>query len=994
MFKKLDEPIIKPLLDVENLDTKYISNSEISKSYGLAQQTLKYYINSYEFINDGKVFLYHKKEDVIALSKLREKFDKIKNLMPILNVKDSKTLKSFFEKYKIRYLHTGMHPFGVGHMYYKEDLEIIKEIRSKTTENRKMKSKNRKRQSKGYYAKAIKIEDFDITEYYTVQEAYEIIKECGFDKPILYYAIQPYIYNEIIYLKKSDVQYWGNKSKDLIKISDAKKIFNYKKSDWFIEILKKNKIRILVNKEHPYGREYLMYKEDIENLKILIDKGINFEDYMTISEVRSFLGIKTTYKTIKRFVEPPVVIKKVNYFKKNDIYELRKYITDTIALDDLVKKYGDKIGRKKIVKVLKNNNIKIIYPQEHPFIYGYLVLKKDLDEINNIIEFEIKLDSSGSRRKKFDLLISKIPEKESIKETLKEFSGEFVVERLNNKQSDDCLYVPLYNTYVLICDILQKNLHEYSDKDIQRFLSIVFNDERINNNVKIEFLYFCNFSNKKHKRNVLPYKLNQGDLVKKPMEKISYSREQILELFGLLYSSLNDREYLNKALDKRKYAMVWLYMYMHYIVFWRTSTMKDIPKPNLKVIGFNSGEEFLSWCKEPTNIFTEDMGVKICASVKIQIDSLEITARKNGQPLIFEYGKLMSRGLGLLLAICEAHRQRLEQAKLQRKDKFYRRHDTDRLITNNLFEINNYKGLFGEKYTNIFGEQVFSNLAMERAFNNYTLDYSEENNNSLGTHILSIMRSHVIDINGISNTTPNYETRVKEGTIGDIVAVLEEIGAFGFAKHTLLTICDKEYKAAKLTERNKKIVDLAITPNQAEGLVRVVAKQRQYITNLLTKMIVNPDIAEIVLKELAYGTNVAGKHEHSRCLLKVLLNLHNDEVEEEIYTLDLGTNEEIRNNCLMPSANQCFTCPLLIGQIYLLYELNDVINDAINTIKSSNNDFEKLIQSTLIFESYLPILYEAQDVLGNDMVGNYIDLEHICNNLIKLESEGKILLKE
>lgn len=989
MYNRLDEPKIKLLLDVENLDTKYLDVQEAYKILRFGQTSLKYYITTYELVDEGKVTFYYKKEDIRNLTELKEKVDEMRNLMPILNISSDKTLKRFFEKYKIRYLRVDTHPFNRANMYYKEDLEIIKE---KFAQYSKERFKDNRIKYKGYYDKAIEIEHFHINEYYTRREAVQIFMKHGFNKTMLYNTIQPYLYNDLIYLKKSEVNYWINKSNDFIKCTEAKEILNYNSVNGLVDILKRFDIKILDNSEHPYGAFRIMRKEDVEKVKRLLHQDINLDDYLTMPEVRAFLGVCVQHKRIEKFVEP-IIIRGTCYYKKKDICEIKKYITDTIRVDDLFQKYLGKIGKKTIINLLKENNIRVISYKEHPFAGGALVFKKDLEEINNIIEFKLKLDSSESRKKKFELLISQIPKREYLEQTLEDFNN-FAVERLNNKPSDNSLHVPLFKTYALLCDILQKNLYEYSDEDIQRFISIIYNDERVNSNVKIEFVYFCNFTNKKYRKNILPYKLNQGDLYNITSEKRTYSREQILDLFGLLYSSLNDRVYLNKALNHRGYAMVWLYMYMHYVVFWRTSTLQDIPKPNLRVIGFNSGEEFLNWCKEPNNIFTEDMGVKICTSVKMQIDSLRVTAKKNGQPLVFEYGRLMSRGLGLLLAICEAHRQCIELNKIKRNDRLYRRHDTDRLITSNYNSLDNYKGLFGEKYTNIIGEEVFSNLAMERAFNNYTLDYFEENDNAIGAHILSIMRSHVVDSNGVSNTTPIYETRVKEGTIGDIVATLEEIGAFGFAKHVLLNICDEDYKVASLTNKNKKIVDLTITPNQAEGLVKVVAKQRERVTKLLVKMILNPDTAKLVLKELTFGNDVAGKHEHSRCLLKAMLNLNDDKIDDKIHDLDLGTDEKKRKNCLMPSAGNCFSCPFLIGQIFLLYELGDVISDSIRKIKSSKNDFERLLQSTLIFESYLPILYEAQEVLGNKMVSNYIDLDCICNDLTELEVEGKLLLKE
>ena len=128
IFTKHDEPKIKPLLDSDNLESKYVTCYSTHKSLGFGQTSLKYYITVYELIQkDTKPVTYYKLDDVKAICEFKEKLDKMYDLLPVLELSDPKTIKRLFEKYKIRFLPSGTHPFGQCHMYYKEDLEMIKE---------------------------------------------------------------------------------------------------------------------------------------------------------------------------------------------------------------------------------------------------------------------------------------------------------------------------------------------------------------------------------------------------------------------------------------------------------------------------------------------------------------------------------------------------------------------------------------------------------------------------------------------------------------------------------------------------------------------------------------------------------------------------------------------------------------------------------------------------------------------------------------------------
>ncbi|OSB11677.1 hypothetical protein B2H97_00800 [Paraclostridium bifermentans] len=996
---------------MDSIDSEYLTHRNACKlikiSYLAKTCPLDLFITCYLY-NEKKYF---KKDDIIYLSSLRDKLDKTINLCPVLSLKDPKAVKNFLEKKKIRFLPYGTHPFGIGHLYYKEDLSYIKELYSEFRNEVKNQQANLHKLSlKSFFEnnkynikkgssplnRAIEIKISKIGDYFTVKETISLLQKEDIQPMKLYSFLTPYHFEYELYYKKCDVLDLVCKFENTTSVTSVSKIFGYSNSQ-FLNFLRDNlKISLIEPGVHPYGKRYLMYTDDIEKIKeyLIPQSDINLDDYISYQDTIKLFGVNTPCARISKF-SAPIKYKAKLFYPKKDILMLLKYLKDTVTLLSLEKKYAELIKKKALRSLLIDNNIELIPPENHPFCNGILVYKNDLDKIDSIISISYKVNVAKNRYEKFKILISQNPLKESIKQTLEDFSNEFIYERFKSSKSES-LHLSLYGAYNLLCSILKRNLYEYSKEDVVRFIEIVFNDDRYTGTTKIEFINFCNFSERKYNfQNSKPYVINTKKMTITHRDTSAYSKDQLLKLFGLLYCSIDNREYLCKALDNRNYAMVWLYMYMHYIVFWRASTIKDIPIPNLKLIGFSSGESFIKWCKEPSNSFTTEMGIKICASVKIQIDSLGITAKKNNKPLVFEHGRLMSRGLGFLLALCESHRQISEQnlksIELKKKSGFGASKDVDRLITSNFRNKDHFIGLFGQKYTNILGEEIFSNLKAERAFNNYTLDFSDENSNAIGGQILSIMRSHVVNLKGVSNTTTTYETRVKEGTIAEVESTLQEIGAFGFAKHALLSICDNEYKLDTLTNKNKKMLSLSMTPIQIESISKSVYNQRETVLKILNKMIVNPNIAKNVLQELAYG-RVAGKHQHSRCLLKAIINTNTYSLNFA-QPLDLVINYDYSQNCLMPDSDSCFSCPLLIGEMYLLYELDEIICDSIKHIFSSKNSFECYIQSSLMFKSYLPILYAAQDVLGEDIVCTHINIDYISSALEQLEVDGKLLFE-
>ncbi len=980
MFELKENMLSEPLNDVDSIDN-YISHFNTCKLIGVGRYN-KFGIGKFIpiYMKDKQIF--YKKADIELLLAWRSQLAPIKDLSSFLNIKSSKPIKAFLEKYCFRIIYDGTHPFGHAHLYYLEDLNIIEDKRREDI----IKNGGRSENSNKHNLKHL---SDDIT-YYTHNYACNIL---GIKSPSnkLKKLISCYYSDKLVFHKVEDVEKFLNLKKEIVPIKKLYNPLNIRNICSIIANLNKMGFRILNSSEQPFGKTNYYYKidhdsilkkyfEDADNNMIDTSKYITYKDSSIL--FRKFIPIVILAKYTTKYK-----VKGIVWFLRKDIELFVDYEKNTITIPELIKQLNCNIGELALKTLLKEEQVQIIKANEHPLGTSDLVYKIEINKIRDMVEFRIKVQNESNRYAKYRLLISNISNnKQSISKTLQDFNGSFIFERFENNNNTG-LPLTLSQTYEIISVMLNKDFLDYSIEDTNRILSILYNNDNYTQSVKIEFINFYNHLLQRYNiKDKLPYSISRGDMILSKRNSESYTQIQLINLFALLYKSLDDRLYLDKAIEFKVCAMVWLYMYLHYVTIWRAESITNIPIPDLNIIGFEDGESFIKWLREPSNTFTIEMGIKICDSVKRQVDSLNKRAKKNKQSLVFEAGRLMSRGTGLLLALCEAHRQIVE------KNNKNTRKNTDTVITTWVQDYKNYYKLFGDKYVEIIGDTPFSNLRANKAFNNYTLNYSEENGDGIGGHILSIMRGHVVNVQGISNTTPIYETRHVDNTIEAIEATLFERGTFGFAKFTFLSLCDKTFMEMDSKTQTNLINELPLSPAESESVVKGVFTQREIIVHLITKMTLSePEGIKELLKELAFGETVA-KHNHTRCLLKAMLNSKIDDTNKED---SLGILEDYKGYslCLMPESDYCCGCPMLVGETYFLYELNELIQDSIKSLASCRSEYERYMYSNIIFKSYMPILYEAQEVLGSDIIDTFMDIESIADSLNLLENENKILLK-
>lgn len=468
-------------------------------------------------------------------------------------------------------------------------------------------------------------------------------------------------------------------------------------------------------------------------------KNFNTENYYRNEDVLELLGINIACIKVKNRVIKPVIYKGINYYSKIDVdyfVELKEKIMPITELQD---KFGWASPEpvKTIVKKLQQGReeVKLIHPSEHPFGCFYVV--SGYEYVIEYAKFEQQINSITDRYEKFKVMISRLEvTNNDIRLTLQDFH-EFIKLRYDQTKKLNLInyHTEIYKNLNLF---LNNELFKCKETEIQ----ILIKNMKGTKGAEQEFNLFLNFCNGKYKNSTIPNTKFKKKYEKKRFtdDGKSYTEEQWISFKKLVFESIDNREYLSKALESRSCAMTWLYFALHYVMASRRIDMLEMPYVQLGVIGFSKGDDFLYYLKEGGE-FTHSMGEIICKEIHMKMAAYGQTATKNGVILKFVVGDSMVRQIGLLFAICEAHRQ-CAKGKNSVKDK---------ILTRTVRDKKYHLKLFGKEYIKIFGQEMFSNLKATSTL----LKQVSNREGELGIYIASVMRGHKSILGKPSSTTAN-----------------------------------------------------------------------------------------------------------------------------------------------------------------------------------------------------------------------------------------------
>lgn len=866
---------------------------------------------------------FYKREDIEKLCDYRKRLTPISELCSIYGL-NYQSMYDWIRVNKFRYIITQNHPYIENAFIYSEDLQIIKNEKEKNSEeNRRMLI-------------------LDGKEYVIIKEASKI---AGFKIP-------------------------KSRRKDF--------------SSYIII-----GIHVYVSREEaeqfkPYSRiKELILKEN---------------KYIAVPKVEEMLGLKLTDRRREK-LKTYTVIKNCGYVQLDEIKKLIKLRNDTVIIDKLTESLGLE-NKRRIINAIDGLGITVIKKIDN-FYATTLIYKKDVKKIIDYVNYRLDLEEAlykSKGTKLYKLYIRDIPVKKEIKKTM-DLYNEYVICRFENNfrtTGQQRRYARIFaDTYQIFTDTFKMDIEKYNEKTVDELVQFSSKNTKYSQNSREELVGFMNYLIKDLNLNWKPYVFRIEDsrgeeLKQEKKEYVVYSQAQFLGLWEFLHCGVKNKDYLKKAISHRLASQRWLYMYLHFCTLWRAGDTFKMPSPNLNLLnsyGISDGESFFKWLSNDNNVFTDEMGMIMTESVKSQVKAFKIKISKTNENLFIEVGRLMSPVLGLLLAVCEAHRQIAEK-------RGYKTFRTDSMLTVSVGSSHR-ETFLDIKVKEILGGN-FNNIKANKAFNNYIHNYSEETKSIFASHMISILRGYRDEV---SETTTIYETRKADGTIDKMVATLFNRGSFAFAKFLLLSQTNKDIKELCNEEQTNLIKGLEITPFQAEIATKNIFEQSVQIINLFAEMRIKPNATHKILEQLAYG-NSYSKHNHAMCLFKAMLNANID--IKDISNIGNITShieqlKDLRNviNCLYPDTDTCFGCPMLIGEMYFLYEINQVMFDAVKRLEicDKDNKFECYMYSRLVLKNYIPILQEAVAVLGIKRVNVFVDMVSIRDKLKSLQQTNKLILK-
>lgn len=697
-----------------------------------------------------------------------------------------------------------------------------------------------------------------------------------------------------------------------------------------------------------------------------------FENYYSHSQVCTLLGIRQNalpqalYKLVK-----PFYFKGLRYFDKDEINYYIDMRRNTLSTREILKKFN---FNEKSISVIKQaiNKLKskgiyveIIPSRKHPF--GNQVLIKNYERLIEYLQYREKIESLTDKYELLCTLTESIDFSSHIaKKTFEEFHM-FVKERYNRVKMRSIVYSHVRILENLV-KFLYKDLMKYSKEEIETLVNKLKNLKDAKRIDEFEFIMFVNYCNNKYRNIPLPsLKFDKKSTPKNI--KTAYTTKQWEDFRKVVFGRIDDRETLLKALNSRTLATSWLYIALHYVTAWRKSTMMEMPFPSLELIGFNNGADFLSFMKNG-GIFTTLMGEIIYKNILDKINAFGKKANKNSGVLVFAVGESKVRQIGLLIAICEAHRQTVRTICSNKNV----------LITEIAANRECHIELFGDIYEEIFGEETFENTRATKS----QLHHVEKWYNSEGIYLASVLRGHTAIPGKYSGTTADiYLTHAyqnKDDELGNITYNMHERGIFSCIPYLLLNTLNIDFSRLSYQEQTNRIQKLSLSPMQIEQMNKVVLQQGIKIRNLIDKIIKSDtNIIEEVLNKIVFG-ECYSKHFSARCLLKAF------PIEQipKIITCDITKVIE-NNRCIYENKKDCIGCEFLIAEKLFLIEVNDKFQDTINRIELSICERDVLRYQYLL-KILKNIMLEAVIVLGKDNVFQYIN-EETRNKLVEVEKK-------
>lgn len=666
----------------------------------------------------------------------------------------------------------------------------------------------------------------------------------------------------------------------------------------------------------------------------------------------------------------------VFYYKKEEIDYFKNLKNETKTSRELKDMFGysNSFAIRNAVKILKskgNKNVDIIPSEMH--LFGNNDLIKGYEDVVEYLQTKKDIKALDSYYDKFLYKIKDIKTYDcKIVLTLEDL-------KLYAKEKHDKIKVSSYaistyyrhvRLYVFFNKSLKKSLHKYNEEEFKKLCAELRASKNLSVSDEIELGYFAQYCKAKYRDSKLP-NIKSKQVIKKAEKENSdedYTTELWIAFAHMVYKSTEEQDKIKLAVKNKEIAMAWAYIAFHFVASWRKNDICNIPFPDLTLLGFNHGKEFLEYIKND-GVFTERMGEIICLDILNKVGGFDEVASKNEQPLKLVISKSWLRPIGILLALCEAHRQFPK----------YSTENVKQLIGVNCCTFSICNKLFGEEYVNIMGKRNFKNILATRIMLKIYEKKGLETNIALSQLLPAAARSHKPKFAGRSSPTTadfylTYAYNNMDNDINNITFAMVEREFMSFAGYQLLFALNPEFKHEKSDKQTNMIKNLSLTPTQVHFISMTIMKRQSEINAFMKELLSIPksEIKGIII--IMMDGKAPSKHHYANCLLRAALYNKKNRI------FDGG----ITDICAMKQSPTCFGCDYLIGEKYFLLEIVSEIKKAIRCFKKSTYARDKKRYGNLLKVLH-NIVVEATYILGRDKVSTYIteDISNVFTLVLK-----------
>lgn len=487
----------------------------------------------------------------------------------------------------------------------------------------------------------------------------------------------------------------------------------------------------------------------------------------------------------------------------------------------------------------------VIYCEDQPIdgkLFGLAVCREDAAKLVEHLELWL----AGYHQPaavQFDLLVSSLT-------TAFPQTARCLVRFEQTKHNADKALVDMTQ---LLCETLSGELKNLSDIEIEGQLVARFNEgaSLISCNTLSEFLLFGKFTTRRFEFTGTGY-------------QVDVSAYSIVDFAAMIWHVVNDeviekKSLLSKAVSKKRYADLWLFVALHVFASWRSTDYIRMLPPRLPYSAEVTLEKVLSG--ELSTEEARHIAEYYIALNRLSLNTPHKTEGTAGVPKLYFYcPESCLECFGRILAIAAAHYELQEEAK------------SFVMPVRDIFAI---KQFFGDDFAEACGNKAFSGRRANKALMQ-NVEYVGREEKHLpplvAYHLASLMRSHKLEYGKPSDVTDIYLSDAKfSGLTPEFVACqMFERGVCSFVTSSMLKLCyGEKYTELPVTLQTDAIKSLALSPVMVSDLLRCVQVAQDRACETAMEVCGNRETMEHALQAIALGHG-KGKDPECYCLLKAV----------------------------------------------------------------------------------------------------------------------------